>query len=228
MYSYPPIDFSFCLSLQHAHRCVWYSCSFVIKLTDTRCGHYPCTGVLFLILVADVYQTYGGPCRAMEAKFRAIKNTLGDPLLYFAVVSFTSLHLLSKRALDTTHIWPLNDDVLSCGRTVIHDSFLVPGQSGFHRCSGEISWTMWTLFPLLRRKLISRFLRIDSPTIPTTEWCFGRCCDWCQRSWIATKDHVQFGAGEENPQGGWYTYGGRRWGFPRGRSHQSTDDLSFE
>jgi hypothetical protein len=42
---------------------------------------------LFFILVVDVYQTYGGPCKALEAKFRAIKNTLGDPLLAFAVVS---------------------------------------------------------------------------------------------------------------------------------------------
>ena len=39
------------------------------------------------ILVVDVYQSYGGPCKALEAKFRAIKNTLGDPLLAFAVVS---------------------------------------------------------------------------------------------------------------------------------------------
>ena len=40
-----------------------------------------------IVLVVDVYQTYGGPCKALEAKFRAIKNTLGDPLLAFAVVS---------------------------------------------------------------------------------------------------------------------------------------------
>ena len=39
------------------------------------------------ILVVDVYQSYGGPCKALEAKFRAIKNTLGDPLLAFAIVS---------------------------------------------------------------------------------------------------------------------------------------------
>ena len=38
-------------------------------------------------LVVDVYQGYGGPCKAMEAKFRGIKNTLGDPLLFFVVVS---------------------------------------------------------------------------------------------------------------------------------------------
>ena len=39
------------------------------------------------ILVADIYQSYGGPCKALEAKLRAIKNTLGDPLLLFVVVS---------------------------------------------------------------------------------------------------------------------------------------------
>jgi hypothetical protein len=42
---------------------------------------------LLFVLVIDIYQTYGGPCKALEAKFRAIKNTLGDPLLNFAVVS---------------------------------------------------------------------------------------------------------------------------------------------
>jgi hypothetical protein len=42
---------------------------------------------LLFVLVVDVYQTYGGPCKALEAKFRAIKNTLGDPLLLFAIVS---------------------------------------------------------------------------------------------------------------------------------------------
>jgi hypothetical protein len=53
---------------------------------------------LLFILVIDVYQTYGGPCKALEAKFRAIKNTLGDPLLYFVVVSQCKRRCFSSSA----------------------------------------------------------------------------------------------------------------------------------
>lgn len=57
------------------------------------------------VLVVDVYQVYGGPCKALEAKFRAIKNTLGDPLLFFAVVSQCNRtrFLLQQKTHDTNH-----------------------------------------------------------------------------------------------------------------------------
>lgn len=57
---------------------------FIIINIHFICTHY---SHFLSVLVIDVYQTYGGPCKAMEAKFRAIKNTLGDPLLYFVIVS---------------------------------------------------------------------------------------------------------------------------------------------
>ena len=58
---------------------------------------------LLFILVIDVYQIYGGPCKALEAKFRAIKNTLGDPLLYFIVVSSC------KHRCFPSFAWKIND-----------------------------------------------------------------------------------------------------------------------
>ncbi|UJR31186.1 hypothetical protein I4U23_018693 [Adineta vaga] len=48
------------------------------------------------LTVVDVYQSYGGPCKALEAKFRAIKNTLGDPLLAFAVAKADTIDSLEK------------------------------------------------------------------------------------------------------------------------------------
>ena len=174
--------------------------SFVIKLIDTCCEHCPCTGVWFSILVADVYQLYGGPCRAMEAKFRAIKNTLGDPLLYFVIVSFTA---------PSEHISTLNSDVLIHWKEPIRVSPLFLGQSRYHWWPGEIPWTMRTLFSLLRRKLNDRLLWIDSLVISITERCLGRCGDRRQCSGITTKNHVQFGAGEENSERGWHTHRGR-------------------
>lgn len=60
-----------------------YSYFIIIKYTRFLYTSY---APLF-VLVVDVYQSYGGPCKAMEAKFRAIKNTLGDPILFFAIVS---------------------------------------------------------------------------------------------------------------------------------------------
>ncbi|CAF3663887.1 unnamed protein product [Adineta steineri] len=48
------------------------------------------------LTVIDVYQSYGGPCKALEAKFRSIKNTLGDPLLAFAVAKADTIDSLEK------------------------------------------------------------------------------------------------------------------------------------
>ncbi|CAM4856143.1 unnamed protein product [Rotaria socialis] len=48
------------------------------------------------LLVADVYQSYGGPCKAMEAKFRTIKNTIGDSSLFFAIAKADTIDSLEK------------------------------------------------------------------------------------------------------------------------------------
>jgi hypothetical protein len=37
--------------------------------------------------VIDVYQSYGGPLKPMEPRFRALNNQLGDSSLGFAIVS---------------------------------------------------------------------------------------------------------------------------------------------
>ena len=39
------------------------------------------------IKVIDVYQSYGGPLKPMEPRFRALNNQLGDSSLGFAIVS---------------------------------------------------------------------------------------------------------------------------------------------
>jgi hypothetical protein len=68
----------------NTHRYIYiyiYPIYYYIHSISTHYLHF------YFVLVVDVYQTYGGPCKALEAKFRAIKNTLGDPLLAFAIVS---------------------------------------------------------------------------------------------------------------------------------------------
>ena len=40
------------------------------------------------ITVVDVYQDWAGPCKAMIANFRRMKNEIGDDLLHFSVVCF--------------------------------------------------------------------------------------------------------------------------------------------
>ena len=41
-----------------------------------------------LFSVIDCYQSYGGPVKALEPRFRMLSNTLGDSLLHFAIVSY--------------------------------------------------------------------------------------------------------------------------------------------
>ncbi|CAF2054815.1 unnamed protein product [Rotaria magnacalcarata] len=48
------------------------------------------------LLVVDVYQSYGGPCKAMEAKFRTVKNTIGDSNLFFAIAKADTIDSLEK------------------------------------------------------------------------------------------------------------------------------------
>lgn len=44
--------------------------------------------------VIDVYQEWAGPCKAMLANFRRMRNELSDDLLHFAMVS--------------DHFWPVS------------------------------------------------------------------------------------------------------------------------
>ncbi|RNA40879.1 thioredoxin domain-containing 3 -like protein, partial [Brachionus plicatilis] len=46
------------------------------------------------LIVIDVYQSYGGPLRAMESRFRALKNTLGDDKLHFAIAKADTINAL--------------------------------------------------------------------------------------------------------------------------------------
>ncbi|CAF0900822.1 unnamed protein product [Rotaria sordida] len=48
------------------------------------------------LTVVDIYQAYGGPCKAMEPKFRTIKNTLGDAILNFAIAKADTIDSLEK------------------------------------------------------------------------------------------------------------------------------------
>ncbi|CAF2556903.1 unnamed protein product [Rotaria sp. Silwood2] len=48
------------------------------------------------LTVVDIYQTYGGPCKAMESKFRTLKNTVGDSTLNFAIAKADTIDSLEK------------------------------------------------------------------------------------------------------------------------------------
>lgn len=45
------------------------------------------TNLNYFCTVIDVYQSYGGPLRAMEPRLRALSNQLGDSFLHLAIVS---------------------------------------------------------------------------------------------------------------------------------------------
>ncbi|XP_016386652.1 thioredoxin domain-containing protein 6-like [Sinocyclocheilus rhinocerous] len=48
------------------------------------------------LIVADVYQQWCGPCRAVVSLFRKIKNELGDELLHFATAEADGIEALEK------------------------------------------------------------------------------------------------------------------------------------
>lgn len=54
-----------------------------LTLSFDKCHHFP---------VIDVYQAWCGPCKAVQALFRKLKNELNeDEILHFVVVSFLFL-----------------------------------------------------------------------------------------------------------------------------------------
>uniref|UniRef100_A0A673J5E8 NME/NM23 family member 8 n=1 Tax=Sinocyclocheilus rhinocerous TaxID=307959 RepID=A0A673J5E8_9TELE len=54
------------------------------------------SSVSVTVIMADVYQQWCGPCRAVVSLFRKIKNELGDELLHFATAEADGIEALEK------------------------------------------------------------------------------------------------------------------------------------